>query len=153
MTRPSELQIDETRAVELESSSIDPANETLPGLLLKSEVLKTAQQLFGVAKEIGKNNHQRAAANFLRQIVQDGNQAGVTARFGFLQRLEDVLQMSRIAAGRNVEHSFLARADQAGSVALMNDQIGKRRNQPFGKIDFRSCFPAKLIEALQSRTR
>ena len=63
-------------------------------------MLKTIEQFVHIAKAIGDDDDHRALANALGKLVQLGDQPRLPARLGGCEGLEDVLEVQRIAPGR-----------------------------------------------------
>ena len=49
-------------------------------MLLEAQVLQAAEERFQLAEKIGEDKHERAAADFLREIVQAAQERGGAAR-------------------------------------------------------------------------
>ena len=133
------LEIDEALGtVELETDFLG-IHEMEEGnvVLAVAEVLEGFGEFLGFGEEIGEDDDEGALADFFRDGVEGGDEAGGTGWFDLLDGGEKPFEMRGAAGGRDFEVELVRADGEAGGIALVDEKVGEGCGDFPGVFDFR----------------
>lgn len=109
------LKVDKTvRALEVKFDLLGIKEvENRDVVLSEAEVLKGVAQFLGVAKKVRKDNDESALLDFLGNLVESVDEAGITGGLKVLEGIENCLELRGPAAGWNFQVDLVIAAAQS----------------------------------------
>ena len=94
-----------------------------------AEVVEGLSESPGIVEEVAEDDYQPAAGNPLGDVVEDIGQAGLAARLGALDLLQQEPHLAGARAGGEVAARLRVEGDQPGRVLLADEQVGQGGGQ------------------------